>query len=53
MSDEDFLKHFDSVHNFGDPAPRNEPLESWSHLNHAGAMNGSARLANAIAGLDF
>jgi hypothetical protein len=25
----------------------------WSHLNHAGAMNASARLADAIAGLDL
>jgi hypothetical protein len=28
-------------------------FENWSHLNHAGAMNASGRLADAIAGLDL
>ena len=50
---EDFLKQFGTVLNYGDLAPHDELFENWSHLNHAGAMNASARLADAIAGLDF
>jgi hypothetical protein len=53
VSDEDFLKQFGTVLNYGDLAPHDELFENWSHLNHAGAMNASARLADAIAGLDF
>jgi hypothetical protein len=53
VSDEDFLKQFGPVLNFGDLAPHDELFENWSHLNHAGAMNASARLADAIAGLDL
>jgi hypothetical protein len=53
VSDEDFLKQFGPVLNYGDLAPRNELFENWSHLNQAGAMNASARLADAIAGLDL
>jgi hypothetical protein len=53
VSDEDFLKQLGPVLNFGDLAPRDELFENWSHLNHAGAMNASARLADAIAGLDL
>jgi hypothetical protein len=52
VSDEDFLEQFGPVLNYGDLAPHDELFENWSHLNHAGAMNASARLANAIAGLD-
>jgi hypothetical protein len=51
VSDEDFLKQFGPVLNYGDLAPHDELFENWSHLNHAGAMNASARLANTIAGL--
>jgi hypothetical protein len=51
VSDEDFLKQFGAVFNYGDLAPHDELFENWSHLNHAGAMNASARLADAIAGL--
>jgi hypothetical protein len=51
VSDEDFLKQFGVVLNYGDLAPHDELFENWSHLNHAGAMNASARLADAIAGL--
>jgi prephenate dehydrogenase len=51
VSDEDFLKQFGPVLNYGDLAPHDELFENWSHLNHAGAMNASARLADAIAGL--
>jgi hypothetical protein len=53
VSDEDFLKQFGPVLNYGDLAPHDELFENWSHLNHAGAMNASARLADAIVGLDF
>ena len=53
VSDADFLKQFGPVLNYGDLAPRDELFENWSHLNHAGAMNASARLADAIAGLDL
>jgi hypothetical protein len=51
VSDEDFLKQFGPVLNYGDLAPQDELFENWSHLNYAGAMNASARLADAIAGL--
>jgi hypothetical protein len=50
--DEDFLKQFGPVLNYGDLAPNDELFENWSHLNHAGAMKASARLADTIAGLD-
>jgi hypothetical protein len=53
VSDEDFLKQFGPVLNYGDLAPHDELFENWAHLNHAGAMNASARLAEAIAGLDL
>jgi hypothetical protein len=53
ISDVDFLKQFGPVLNDGDLAPRDELFENWSHLNHAGAMIASARLADAIVGLDL
>jgi hypothetical protein len=53
IADEDFLRQFGPVLNFGDLAPRDELFENWSHLNHAGDMIASARLADAIAGLDL
>ena len=53
VSDVDFLKQFGPVLNYGDLAPHDELFENWSHLNHAGAMKASARLADAIAGLDL
>jgi len=53
VSDEDFLKQFGPVLNYGDLAPHDELFENWSHLNHAGAMNASARLADSIASLDL
>jgi hypothetical protein len=52
IGDLDFLKQFGPVLNDGDLAPRDELFENWSHLNHAGAMKASARLADAIAGHD-
>ena len=53
IDDLDFLKQFGPVLNYGDLAPRDKLFENWSHLNHAGAMTASARLADAIAGLDL
>jgi hypothetical protein len=53
VSDEDFLKQFGAVLNYGDLAPHDELFENWSHLNHAGAMNASSRLADAIPGLNL
>jgi hypothetical protein len=52
IGDEDFLKQFGPLLNYGDLAPHDELFENWSHLNHAGAMNASARLADAIASLN-
>jgi hypothetical protein len=48
ISDLDFLKQYGGVINNGDLAPRDELFENWSHLNHAGAMIVTARLADAI-----
>jgi hypothetical protein len=53
ISDLAFLEQYGQVLNLGDLAQRDELFENWSHLNHAGAMTASARLADAIAGLDF
>jgi hypothetical protein len=53
VSDEDFLKQFGAVLNYGDLAPDDTLFENWAHLNHAGAMKASARLADAIASLDL
>ena len=43
-----FVKEYGAVVNNGDLAPRDELFENWSHLNHAGAMIATARLADAI-----
>jgi hypothetical protein len=48
ISNLDFLKQYGPVINNGDLAPRDELFENWSHLNHAGAMIATARLAAAI-----
>jgi len=53
ISDLAFLEQYGTVLNLRDLAQRDELFENWSHLNHAGAMTASARLADAIAGLDF
>jgi hypothetical protein len=53
ISDLGFLKQYGLVLNYGDLAQRDELFENWSHLNHAGAMAASGRLADAIAGLDL
>jgi hypothetical protein len=44
----DFAKQYGAVIDNGDLAPRDELFENWSHLNHAGAMIASARLADTI-----
>jgi hypothetical protein len=51
VSDEDFLKQYGPVLNYGDLASHDELFENWSHLNQAGAMNASARLADAIVSI--
>ena len=53
ISDLDFLKQFGPVLNYGDIAQHDELFENWEHLNHAGAVTASARLADAILGLDL
>jgi hypothetical protein len=53
VSDVGFLDQFGVVLNYGDLAPRDELFENWAHLNHAGAMTASARLADAIRGFDL
>jgi hypothetical protein len=52
ISEADFLKQYGPVLNLGDLAQRDELFKNWAHLNHAGAMNASARLADMIVGLD-
>jgi hypothetical protein len=52
ISDLEFLHQYGPVLNFGDLAQQDQLYENWSHLNHAGAMTASARLAEAIDGLD-
>ena len=53
IADEDFLKQFGPVLNYGDLSQRDELYENRAHLNHAGAMTASARLADALLGFDL
>lgn len=53
IADLTFLEQYGTVLNLGDLSQRDELFENWGHLNHAGAMIASARLADAIAGLDL
>ncbi|HEX9167815.1 MAG TPA: hypothetical protein VF886_02650 [Roseiarcus sp.] len=53
ISDLNFLEQYGVVLNLGDLAQRDELFENYNHMNHAGAMTASARLADVIAGLDF
>jgi hypothetical protein len=53
ISDLEFLKQYGPVLNYGDLGQQDELYENWSHLNHAGAMAASSRLADAIGGLDL
>jgi hypothetical protein len=53
VSDLEFLQQYGMVVDNGDLAPQDQLFENWAHLNHAGAMTVSARLANAIDGLDL
>jgi hypothetical protein len=53
IADLAFLEQYGTVLNLGDLSQRDELFENWSHLNHAGAMIASTRLADAIAGLDL
>ena len=51
ISDLEFLQQHGPVLSFGDLAQHDQLYENWSHLNHAGAMIASTRLADAIGGL--
>ncbi len=51
ISDLEFLQQHGPVLSFGDLAQHDQLYENWSHLNHAGAMIASTRLADAIDGL--
>ena len=53
ISDLEFLQQYGPVLNYGDLAQQDQLYENWSHLNHAGAMAASARLADAIGGLNL
>jgi hypothetical protein len=53
MSDVDFLKQYGPIVNNGDLVADDELFMSWTHMDHAGAMKASARLANAIDGLNL
>jgi hypothetical protein len=53
IADLAFLEQYGAVLSLGDLSQRDELFENWSHLNHAGAVTASARLADAIAGLDL
>ncbi len=53
IADLAFLEQYGTVLSLGDLSQRDELFENWSHLNHAGAMTASAKLADVIAGLDL
>jgi len=53
ISDRAFLQQYGPVLNYGDLAQQDQLYENWSHFNHAGAMAASARLADAIGGLNL
>jgi hypothetical protein len=53
ISDLEFLQQYGPVLNCGDLARQDQLYENWSHFNRAGAMTASARLADAIDGLDL
>lgn len=53
ISDLDFLQQYGPILDYGDLAQQDQLYENWSHLNHAGAMTASARLAGAIGDLDL
>jgi hypothetical protein len=53
IGDLSFLEQYGVVMNDGDLAPRDELFENWSHLNHAGAMIASSRLADAISAMSL
>ena len=46
--DTGFLSQYGTIVNTGDLAPRSEMFESWSHLNHAGAVIASDRVAKRL-----
>src|SRR5579871_2829196 len=51
ITDLPFLERYGTVVDDGDLAQQDGLYENWAHMNHAGAMTASARLAKAIDGL--
>ena len=51
VADRDFLSQYGSVLDNGFLAEDSKLFENWTHLNHAGAIVDSDRIAAAIAGL--
>jgi hypothetical protein len=49
ISDLPFLRQFGEVLNYGDLAQDHTIYSNWSHLNHAGAMIVSVKVADAIS----
>jgi hypothetical protein len=50
ITDLPFLQQYGTVVDNGDLAQQDGLYENWAHMNHAGAMTASARLAKAIDG---
>jgi hypothetical protein len=53
VSDPEFLKQYGQIVSTGEIASRDELFENWAHLNHAGAMAVTRRLADAIGDLSL
>ena len=51
ITDLPFLQRYGTVVDNGDLAQQDGLYENWAHMNHAGAMTASTRLAKAIDGL--
>ncbi len=53
IKDRAFLEQYGEILDNGDLSQRDKLYENWLHLNHAGALVASDRLADAIAGLNI
>ena len=53
VSDRKFLEQYGTLLSNGDLTEQDKLYENWSHLNHAGSLIASDRLADAIARLDL
>jgi hypothetical protein len=53
VSDPEFLKQYGQIVSTGEIASRDELFQNWAHLNHAGAMAVTRRLADAIGDLSL